>query len=65
MAPPSFFASAALVFAEQTRSLPPPIRAKAMMALVGIIVLGFGLAAMIVLGGIAVKRLARHRSGPS
>lgn len=65
MAPLSLVATAALVFADQNRTLPPPVRVKAMLALVGIIVLGFGLAAMILLGGLAVKRRARHRSGPS
>jgi hypothetical protein len=61
MDPSSLFASASIL-AQQSRSLPAPLRAKAMMALLGIIVLGVGLAAMIVLGGRAVKRLARHRS---
>ncbi len=45
--------------------LPPPLRAKLIMAILGIVVLGIGLVAMVVLGGWAVKRLARHRSGPS
>lgn len=65
MGPSSLFASASILLAQQNRSLPAPLRAKAMMALLGIIVLGVGLAAMIVLGGRAVKRLARHRSGPT
>jgi tellurite resistance protein TehA-like permease len=55
---------AALLFAEANR-LPPPLRAKAMMALLGLIVLGIGLIAMVVLGGLIVKRLARHRSRPT
>ncbi|HET6879097.1 MAG TPA: hypothetical protein VFI31_03015 [Pirellulales bacterium] len=53
-----------LLFAE-TKRLPPPVRAKAMMAILGLIVLGIGLIAMVVLGGMIVKRLARHRSRPS
>lgn len=35
------------------------------MALLGIVVLGIGLVLMVMLGGWAVKRLARHRHGPS
>ncbi|MGH7138403.1 MAG: hypothetical protein ACREHD_21850 [Pirellulales bacterium] len=65
MGKPSLFGSAAIILAQQNRSLPAPLRAKAIMALLGIIVLGVGLAAMIVLGGRAVKRLARHRRGPT
>jgi hypothetical protein len=46
-------------------ALPPPVRAKLMMAILGIVALGIGLIAMVILGGIAVKRRARHRCGPS
>jgi hypothetical protein len=45
--------------------LPPPLRAKLILALLGIVALGIGLIAMVILGGIAAKRRARHRCGPS
>ena len=57
--------SAHLVVPSFAVALPPPVRAKLMLAILGIVVVGIGLVAMIVLGGRAVKRLARHRVGPS
>lgn len=45
--------------------LPPPVRAKLILAILGIVALGIGLIAMVILGGIAAKRRARHRCGPS
>jgi hypothetical protein len=50
------------LFADRVTAMPPPLRAKLMLALLAIVVLGIGLVLMIVLAGRAVKRLARHRS---
>lgn len=52
---------ARLLFADRVTAMPPPLRAKLMLALLGIVVLGIGLVVMVVLAGRAVKRLARHR----
>lgn len=45
--------------------LGPVLKAKVMLALVGLIVLGMGLIALVLLGGRAVRRQARRRSGAS
>jgi hypothetical protein len=57
--------SAHLVVPFFAAALPPPVRATLMMAILGIIALGIWLIAMVILGGIAAKRRARHRCGPS
>ena len=44
---------------------PPLVKAKAMLALLGIVIVGIGLLMMAVLGGGIVRRLARHRAGVS
>jgi hypothetical protein len=59
------FCNLQLAAAPLAAALPPPVRAKLMMAILGIVVVGIGLVTMVLLGGRAVKRLARHRSGPS
>lgn len=64
MAQLSALAHAVTIFGQQTPRLPPPVR-KAVVALLALVLLGIGLAVMIALGGRIVKRLARHRSGPS
>ncbi|HEV3005967.1 MAG TPA: hypothetical protein VGX78_15980 [Pirellulales bacterium] len=46
-------------------TLTPLVRAKAMMALLALVVLGIGLVAAVVLGGRMVRRLARQRTAPS
>ena len=46
-------------------AVPPPVRAKLMMALLGMVVLGIGLVVAAILGGWMVRRLARHRPAPS
>jgi hypothetical protein len=46
-------------------ALPPLLRAKMMLALLGLVVLGVGLVAAVVLGGWMVRRLARQRPAPS
>ena len=56
-----------LLFGDSVTALSPP-RAKVMLALLGLVGLGIAFALMVVLvvlGGRAVKRLARHRSGAS
>ncbi|HVX14800.1 MAG TPA: hypothetical protein VHC22_26660 [Pirellulales bacterium] len=54
-----------VLFAQQTNRLPALLRAKAIAALLGLVVLGLGMVLMILLGGWAVKRRIRQRSGPS
>lgn len=54
-----------ILFADRATLLPLPLRAKLLMALLGIVVLGIGLVVMIVLGARMVKRLARQRREPS
>ena len=58
---PCSIPTTAILFAQQASRLPPPLRAKAMLALLGLVVLGIGMATLIVLGGRIVKRLARYR----
>ena len=63
---PVSLSSAHLVVPSFAAALPPLVRAKlAIVVIVGIVALGIGLIAMVILGGIAVKRRARHRCGPS
>jgi hypothetical protein len=45
--------------------LPPIVRTKMMMALLGLVVLGIGLVAAMILGGRMVRRMARQRTAPS
>ncbi|HVA50831.1 MAG TPA: hypothetical protein VNH11_31095 [Pirellulales bacterium] len=53
------------LFADAATALPPLLWTKLLLALLGIVVLGIGMAIMVVLGGRAVKRLARHRTDAS
>lgn len=57
--------SSILLVAQSSAELPPPVRAVAMMALLGIVLLGLLLIASILLGGHWVRRLGGHRRGPS
>jgi hypothetical protein len=50
---------------EAAKPLPPLLRARAMMALLALVVLGIGLVAGVILGGRMVRRLARQRTTPS
>jgi hypothetical protein len=45
--------------------LGPVRKAKLMLALIGLVVLGLGLIALVLMGGWAVRRQARRRTGPS
>jgi hypothetical protein len=54
-----------MLFAQQTGRLPALLRAKAIAALLGLVVLGLGMILLILLGGWAVKRRLRQRSAPS
>jgi len=52
-----------LLAAQSSAELPPPMRAAAMMALLGIALLGLLLIVSIMLGGHWVRRLGSHRRG--
>jgi hypothetical protein len=54
-----------LLLAQAADKLPPPTRAAAMMALLGIALLGMLLVVVILLGGHWVRRQGRFRRGPS
>jgi hypothetical protein len=47
------------------KRLDPPRRATVVMALVGLVVLGLGLVALVMLGGWFVRRRARQRARPT
>ncbi len=52
-----------LLMAQSSAELPPPVRAAAMMALLGIVLLGLLFIASILIGGHWVRRLGSHRRG--
>jgi len=52
-----------LLLAQSSAELPPPVRAAAMMALLGIALLGLLFVASILIGGHWVRRLGSHRRG--
>lgn len=57
-----------VLFAQQsvpTKEMPPPTRAAALMALLGLALLGLLLVVIILLGGHWVRRIGSHRRGPS
>ena len=54
-----------VLWAEAGAKLPPPTRAAALMALLGIALLGMLLVVIILLGGHWVRRQGSHRRGPS
>lgn len=60
------FVSARLVLAvaESGQTLPPPTKAAAQMALIGIALVGLLFVVMILLGGHWVRRQGTHRRGP-
>ena len=56
------------LLAQQTTApekLPPPLRAKVYMALLGILLLGLLLIVIVLLGGHWVRRLGSYRRGPA
>lgn len=55
----------ALLLAQLIERLPPVIKARVLMALLGIVVLGLGLILMVILGGRYVRRLSRARVAPT
>ena len=60
-----FWTHDCLAVSEPANNLPPPTRAVAMMALLGILLVGLFLVVAILLGGHWVRRLGKHRRGPS
>ncbi len=67
-APGTFFLGGFLMIAAEiqpSEKLPPPTRAIILMALLGILLLGLFLVVFILLGGNWVRRLGKHRRGPS
>ena len=56
------------LFAQQATApekLPPPLRAKVYMALLGILLIGLLLIVIVLLGGHWVRRLGSYRRGPA
>ncbi len=51
--------------AQPIEKLPPPTRAAVIMALLGLVILGLFVVVAILLGGHWVRRLGKHRGGPS
>jgi hypothetical protein len=55
----------AAIGTQPLEKLPPPTRAALLMTLLGILLLGLFLVAAILLGGNWVRKLGKHRRGPS
>jgi len=60
---PSLMAAAA--DAQPIEKLPPPTRVAVIMVLLGLVILGLFIVVAILLGGHWVRRLGKHRRGPS
>jgi hypothetical protein len=56
-----FAFTGALLLAQLIERLPPLIKARVLMALLGIVVLGLGMILMVILGGRYVRRLSRAK----
>jgi hypothetical protein len=55
----------AVLIAQLIERLPPVIKARVLMALLGIVVLGLGMILMVILGGRYVRRLSRAKVSPT
>lgn len=58
-------ANHSMLFAQLIDRLPPVTKAKLLLALLGIVVLGLGMVLLVILGGRYVRRLSRAELKPS